>query len=978
MRWLQFQTTKLTSRTGKRSEFRGRPVPSKPDITKQQQEKVPSMFKKTLISLAVASSLGLTGCFDSGSDTKNANPNPNYTDPAVDGKTWPIFNPATSQVPLPNDLIFDSEQGDGTFGLADSSPPVTTALNELSGASTVAPAVIQTNGQLDADTVVYGQTVHLIELSYASGDPVRALSIGEPPTLAITDPANPSAPVLARADVETLDGASAIRILTLEPLNPHRRYVVLVTTGVKDIHGDPIIQDPVYVNITAEGTADNPAAGLLSSALAPVRTLVNNLWEPLAMAYANAVGTPVTPDQIALTYAFTTSNDEKVLQYIAEPAAWFEDQLETFVKVSAAASAVQGGATDYASVKAVVDGAYAQFPNIPLGDTTAAEALAALYGAGAPCEPAVAAGGEAAIDCAAVALASNFAAAGVLPTPTALNRSHADFTLGAPAPVGLVSALASQALTAIGSSQPVLAAQGTVKLPYYLGTSGADLVTKSWVADSTLASALNATFEAAGLSIPQADPAKSTAVNYIFPFPKKQADVEVPVLVLYPAATTPLNGVVMFQHGITTDRSTALTIGSAIAANGYAVVAIDQPLHGIAPVNSAVQQGLASTLLDAGIAQGLPLTNDADTVSALVAGTLNLGFVMTAASITDPAVAQGIIDTVLAGGSSEDPGLDAGIKFIASAQNTVASAGSTVPGIAAQDGKERHFGFYAAQPGVPSPMTSTEGDSGSLFINLTNFLNTRDNLRQSAVDQMNLRASLAGLALPLSADTSVTITPDTPVLFVGHSLGTITGTPFVAAVNADQLANTVSDGTAEGTLPSAFNNIAGAAMLTPGGGVVRMLENSSTFALRILPGLQQAAGLTQGDANLETYFNVFQATIDTADPINFADNIANLTNPLDLALVEVLDDAVIPNSADAIWGGAPLTGTLTSPDGSVTLTVNSFNAPLAGSQPLALTGTPVTTIDVGTHSGPVSPLDPAFGQIVEETLTLLDTATAAP
>src|SRR5690554_7958352 len=86
------------------------------------------MFKKTLISLAVASSLGLTGCFDSGSDTKNANPDPKYTDPAIDGKTWPIFNPATSQLPLPNDLIFDGEQGDGTFGVADSTPPVTTAL----------------------------------------------------------------------------------------------------------------------------------------------------------------------------------------------------------------------------------------------------------------------------------------------------------------------------------------------------------------------------------------------------------------------------------------------------------------------------------------------------------------------------------------------------------------------------------------------------------------------------------------------------------------------------------------------------------------------------------------------------------------------------------------------------------------------------------------------------------------------------------
>src|SRR5690554_6667063 len=808
------------------------------------------MFKKTLISLAVASSLGLTGCFDSGSDTKNANPDPKYTDPAIDGKTWPIFNPATSQLPLPNDLIFDGEQGDGTFGVADSTPPVTTALNELSGASTVAPAVIQTNGQLDPETVVYGETVHLIELSYASGDPVQALSIGEPPTLGL---AETGTPVLARADVETLSGTSAIRILPLEPLQPRKRYVVLVTTGVKDINGDAIVQDPVYSNITAEGTADNPNAGLLSSALAPVRTLVNNLWEPMALAYANAAGTPITADQIALTYAFTTSNDEKVLQYIAEPAAWFEDQLETFVKVSAAKQAVAGGAKDHASVKAVVDGAYAAFPNIPLGDTTAVDALADLYGTGAPCEPAVAAGGDAAIDCAAVALASKFAAAGVLPTPTALNRSAADFTLGAPQPVGLVSALASQVLTAIDSTTTVLAAQGTVKLPYYLGTSGADLVTKSWVADSTLASTLNTAFEGAGLSIPQADSSRSTAVNYVFPFPKKQADVEAPVLAHYPA-DIPLKGVVMFQHGITTDRSTALTIGSAMAANGYAVVAIDQPLHGVAPFDLATQQDWASTLLKAGIEQGLPLTNDDATIGALIAGTLNVGFVMQATS-ADAATAQGTIDTVLTGGTTGNTGLDAGIKFIASAQNTVASAGSTVPGIAAQDDKERHFGFYAAQPGVPSPMTSTEGDSGSLFINLTNFLNTRDNMRQSAVDQMNLRASLAGLALPLPGGASVPVAPTTPVLFVGHSLGTITGTPFVAAVNADQLPATVSG--ASGTIPSSFNNIAGAAMLTPGGGVVRMLENSSTFALRILPGLQQAAGLAQGDANLETYFNVF-------------------------------------------------------------------------------------------------------------------------
>src|SRR5690606_3569599 len=108
--WLQNQTT---SRTGKRTEFRGRPVPSTPDITTQQQEKVPPMFKKTLISLAVASSLGLTGCFDSGSDNKNANPSPKYTDESING-TWLVFNPATRQIPTPTDLSFSGSK-DGTF-----------------------------------------------------------------------------------------------------------------------------------------------------------------------------------------------------------------------------------------------------------------------------------------------------------------------------------------------------------------------------------------------------------------------------------------------------------------------------------------------------------------------------------------------------------------------------------------------------------------------------------------------------------------------------------------------------------------------------------------------------------------------------------------------------------------------------------------------------------------------------------------------
>lgn len=87
------------------------------------------MFKKTLISLAVASSLGLTGCFDSAGDGGNANPNYKISNPELDGKTWPLFNPVTGQLPLPNDLIFRSDnpatsinEADGSFSVADSAP----------------------------------------------------------------------------------------------------------------------------------------------------------------------------------------------------------------------------------------------------------------------------------------------------------------------------------------------------------------------------------------------------------------------------------------------------------------------------------------------------------------------------------------------------------------------------------------------------------------------------------------------------------------------------------------------------------------------------------------------------------------------------------------------------------------------------------------------------------------------------------------
>jgi len=744
----------------------------------------------------------------------------------------------------------------------------------------------------------------------------------------------------------------------------------------------------------------------------------------MALAYANAAGAPITADQIALTYAFTTSNDEKVLQYIAEPAAWFADQVSTFVKVSAATAALEAGATSFEQVQPAVDDALENFP-LSLPENPASP-LNALFGPSGPCEIGVkvAGLGEPAVNCLGTALASRFVAD--LPTPLPGVNRNVPVTDGLAnslkidnttvKPVGLLSAVAGQ----LDPDRSVLSAQGTINLPYYLGEDGAEIVggdALSWEADDELAAKMNQTFTALGLSIPQADPDVSTAVNYVFPFPKEQSRQDVPVLALYPASGE-ISGAVIYQHGITTDRSAALTFGTALAARGFAVFAIDQPLHGVSAFAESEQAQLVVKLLVGGeqipeppkddeglyvissdlqavigkvlargnskelltaVNFGLPPFDEAPDTPCTAAAFDGMPDVINGGTVETSRTYQEALDNVLKGqcdatlvANDMDPVIAPVLAQVVSLENTAANAGSTVPGLS-PTASERHFGLYSPKPGTTADIdfATGKGDSGSMFINLENFLTTRDNLRQGAVDLMNLRATLFGLpnieipenslpgaVLPTSETSAHVVTAETPVYFVGHSLGTITGMPFMASVNEDSIESAIflnEEGTA--TLPSTFNNIAGANMLTPGGGVVRMLENSPAFAPSILFGLQSAnAAVIQGSSGLETFLNVLQATIDTVDPINFIDQLSADDAPA-ISLSEVLGDTVIPNAADeAIWGVPALSGTF-PPEVTelpVSVTVNSFDAPLAGTKPLGLEGATILPFSDATHSTPIS------------------------
>jgi len=162
--------------------------------------------------------------------------------------------------------------------------------------------------------------------------------------------------------------------------------------------------------------------------------------------------------------------------------------------------------------------------------------------------------------------------------------------------------------------------------------------------------------------------------------------------------------------------------------------------------------------------------------------------------------------------------------------------------------------------------------------------------------------------------------------------------------------------------------LAGVHLQTPVAGVVRLLENSPSFAPTILGGLQAAAGLTQGDADLETFLNVNQHALDSADPINFASELAN-SNTL---ISQVNGDRTTPNAADDRFGDniEGIQGYEGGPLQDITignLTINSFEAPLTGSEALANlmdadnTGTSgqstpaITRYLAGTHGTPVLP-----------------------
>jgi len=131
---------------------------------------------------------------------------------------------------------------------------------------------------------------------------------------------------------------------------------------------------------------------------------------------------------------------------------------------------------------------------------------------------------------------------------------------------------------------------GFIDLPYYLEAPS----TQNPTAPLTTfwKGAACGTVAACGGALGANNP--STFLTFLNTRPLATGTVRVPVLMTVPNAasgrTKPANGwpLVIFQHGITRNRSDGLAISATLASQGFAMVSIDQPLHGITPADTAL------------------------------------------------------------------------------------------------------------------------------------------------------------------------------------------------------------------------------------------------------------------------------------------------------------------------------------------------------------------------------------------------------
>ncbi|MGM0525000.1 MAG: VolA/Pla-1 family phospholipase [Pseudomonadota bacterium] len=490
-------------------------------------------MKKLLLPLAIGSALSLVGC-GSGEEAPLTE-----TEVSV-AATRVQFDPSNSVIPIPTNILL-SGTVDGTLNIpvadaSDTSDPQV-ALNGLDGWGT--HPTMTFNFSLPRDE--NGDVVQVSASSIEAQGAIRVFETiqGGSDVNATCEAASPAAACAVTGElvhgedftVSAVDG-DTVAVVPLKPLKPATGYIVALTSNIQDSLGRDVKPSQTYTLMKRPADTD-PVSG--DESAVSLQRLINSYEGALAQAGVDA-------EQLIYTSNFTTQSVGDAL--------------------GAAKQTLAGSAA----------GIFAQTPNYTAPEVPVVMAQPAGYSLDVVLQSEL--GVE---DPQTLAIASAATVYGgevnlpyYSPLPTAENPTaplDGRWMAACDSPASILGAVEQGLIDPAGAGIPPAAMEDPTQLlpPYNC-------------------------FDFPGVD----DERHLTKYN---PIPQVQDTVDVPAFITIPDLAV-VNGlrqqqgmepmampedgwpVVIFQHGITGEKTNAAGIAGSLAAAGFATVAIDHPLHG--------------------------------------------------------------------------------------------------------------------------------------------------------------------------------------------------------------------------------------------------------------------------------------------------------------------------------------------------------------------------------------------------------------
>ncbi|MDD2897269.1 MAG: hypothetical protein PHI31_01015 [Desulfuromonadaceae bacterium] len=190
----------------------------------------------------------------------------------------------------------------------------------------------------------------------------------------------------------------------------------------------------------------------------------------------------------------------------------------------------------------------------------------------------------------------------------------------------------------------------------------------------------------------------------------------------------------------------------------------------------------------------------------------------------------------------------------------------------------------------------TDSEWGQDFMAVGAPLATRTNIQQGAfnLNRLELTMRTGGFAAQ-----GIIPSPTVDIKYVSLSLGSIVGSYYLAG-------NTTMSTSGYPYTQTTLNSDMKGFFSVPGGRLAYLMQNSPAFSPTINAGLA-AVGITAGTPTYNSFFQVTQSVVDTADPATMTTPILpDLPSRLSgrIAIQEAVGDQVIPNENTRYLGNA--------------------------------------------------------------------------